>query len=95
MDERLQLRHEVPRLGLKAKVRGRTVRDLALEVLDLATAGLSARNRLDSAGTNETGFLDPLRTTAESGKTPAEIKLDLYHGRWNQSVDPVFTEFAY
>jgi glutamate--cysteine ligase len=36
-----------------------------------------------------------LQEIAESGKCPAEEKLELYNGRWNRSVDPVFTEFAY
>jgi glutamate--cysteine ligase len=95
MEERLQLRHEVPRLGLRATIRGRSVQSLALELLELAGAGLRARNRLDSSGDNETGFLEPLQNTAASGKTPAEIKLERFHGRWGGCVDPVFTEFAY
>jgi glutamate--cysteine ligase len=95
MEERLKLRHEVPRLGLKAEIRGRTVREIALEVIELASRGLSARGRLNAAGDNETGFLSPLQDVAESGVTPAERKLGLYHGDWNGSVDPVFTECSY
>ena len=41
------------------------------------------------------GELTALRVIAESGITPAEEKLTLYHGRWRGSVDPIFTEFAY
>ena len=26
---------------------------------------------------------------------PAEEKLELFHGRWRGSVDPIFAEFAY
>ena len=95
MEERLKLRSEVPRLGLGAVVRGRTVREIALEVIELARQGLAARARLNAAGDNETGFLSPLQDVAERGETPAERKLKLYHGDWNQSVDPVFTECAY
>jgi glutamate--cysteine ligase len=41
-------------------------------------------------------FLTALRGIAESGRTPpAEEKLELFHGRWRGSVDPVFAEFAY
>ena len=40
-------------------------------------------------------YLDQLAEIAETGITPAEQLLSLYHGRWNQSVDPVFHEFAY
>jgi glutamate--cysteine ligase len=95
LEERLRLRAEVPRLGLQATVGGRSVRDIARDVLDIAHEGLKARNRINAAGDNETGFLGPLLETVESGRTPAERKLELYHGRWDRSVDPVFEAFAY
>mgnify|MGYP001813929213 FL=1 len=95
MEERLKLRHDVPRMGLKAEIRGRTVQDIAGEVLDLAYRGLTARARLNGAGDNETGFLTPLRQVVESGETPAERKLRLYNGAWKESVDPVFFECSY
>jgi len=95
MEERLRLRSDVPRLGLKAEIRGRTVRDLALEVIELARQGLAARARLNAAGDNETGFLSPLQEVADKGVTPAERKLDWYQGKWRKSVDPVFSQCAY
>ena len=95
MEERIRLRAEVPRLGLRAEVRGRSVRDMARELIELARKGLAARGRLNAAGDNETGFLSPLQEVAETGVTPAERKLALYHGAWNGSVDPVFTECSY
>jgi glutamate--cysteine ligase len=95
MEERLKLRADVPRLGLRATVRGRTVQSIALEIIELARIGLSARKRLNSAGDNESGFLTPLQEVAERGITPAERKLALYLGEWNGSVDPIFTECAY
>jgi glutamate--cysteine ligase len=95
MEERLQLRNDAPRLGLKASIRGRSLQSLALEVLELSSAGLTGRARLNASGENETGFLEPLFANAESGLTPADRKLELYHGRWKESVDPVFVEGAY
>jgi glutamate--cysteine ligase len=95
MEERLRLRSDVPRLGLRAEIRGRTVRDLALEVIELARQGLAARARLNAAGDNETGFLSPLQEVADMGITPAERKLDWYQGKWQKSVDPVFSQCAY
>jgi len=95
LEERIRLRAEVPRLGLRAQVRGRSVQDIARELIELARAGLAARGRLNATGDNETGFLSPLQEVAESGVTPAERKLALYHGAWNGSVDPIFTECAY
>jgi len=95
MEERLQLRRDAARLGFKARVRGRTLQEIAQEVLELSLAGLSARNRLDAAGDNETGFLKPLIENAASGMTPADRKLQRFAGEWNGSVDPIFEECAY
>ncbi|MBT8061985.1 MAG: glutamate--cysteine ligase [Xanthomonadales bacterium] len=95
MEERLELRRDAPKLGLRAEIRGRSLQDLSLDLLDIASAGLNARKRLNASGDNETGFLAPLQETAQSGITPADRKLALYHGRWNESVDPIFSECAY
>jgi glutamate--cysteine ligase len=95
MEERLQLRHDVPRQGLRAAIRGRSVQSLALEILELSAEGLTARNRLGASGDNETSYLEPLRTIAESGQSPADLKLELFNGAWGGSVDPVYSEFSY
>lgn len=95
LEERIKLRGDVPRLGLNASIRGRSVRELARELIELASAGLAARDRLNAAGDDETGFLSPLQEVAETGITPAERKLALFQGPWKGSVDPVFTECAY
>ncbi len=89
------LRREVPRTALKTAIGNRTVRDLALDVLEISRHGLSRRTRLDGAGTDEAPFLDTLMETAESGRTPAEEMLDAYGTRWNGSVDPMFSDYAY
>jgi glutamate--cysteine ligase len=93
--DREQLRRDVPRAALKAEFRGRTVQTLAKEVLAIARAGLQRRAVPDKKGRDESRFLDILDEIAASGRCPAEEKLALYNGRWNGSVDPIFTEFAY
>ena len=95
MAERHALRDGVPKQALKLPFRGGTVRDIAIEALRIAHAGLQRRARADACGIDESGFLDPLLEIAESGETPAERKLALFHGAWNGNVDPVFREFAY
>lgn len=93
--ERHALRDGVPRHALKLPFRGATVHALAMQALDIARAGLSRRARCNPQGADETMFLDPLLEVALSNQTPAERKLELFHGRWGGSVDPVFREFAY
>jgi glutamate--cysteine ligase len=90
------LRSEVPRTALKTPFKGRTVRDVALDVLRIARAGLKARQALDRGGMgDERPFLDTLDEIADSGRTPAEELLEAYNTRWQGSVDPAFKEFAY
>jgi glutamate--cysteine ligase len=71
------------------------VRDLALEALKISVAGLQRRARLNSQGTDESRFLEPLIEFAEANETPAERKLALFHGEWQGDIDRVFREFAY
>jgi glutamate--cysteine ligase len=94
-EERQQLRDEVPRLGLAATIRGRTVLDLAKQCLDIARAGLARRKRIDSTGQNETRYLAPIEQFVARGITPAQELLEKYRGPWKGSVEPVFTEYAY
>lgn len=95
MAERNALRDGVPKHALKLPFRGATVRELAIEALKIAEAGLKRRARLNNEGADETGFLAPLQEFALANETPAERKLALFHGPWGGSVDPVFREFAY
>jgi len=95
MEERHALRDGVPRQALKLPFRGGTVRDLASETLKIATHGLKRRARLNRNGADESIFLEPMIEIVEANQTPAERKLELFHGPWGGSVDPVFREFAY
>jgi glutamate--cysteine ligase len=93
--ERQKLRTDVPKLGLDAKIRGRSVREVAGEVLALSRNGLERRERKLYDGRDESDFLEPLEEIIERGKTPAEELLALYRGIWGGSVDPAFELLAY
>jgi len=95
LPERETLRADVPKLGLAARVRGRSLTDIGTQVLALAQAGLQNRRRYSESGRDEAIYLDPLLATLQSGRSPAEDMLDAFHGRWQGSVDPLFKEYAY
>lgn len=96
LTERQSLRDAVPELALDAPLPGGgRLRDIAGEVLDIAHAGLAARGRLNGAGDNETGFLDPLREIVRSGKVPAQVLLDRYHGEWGGDISRVYGEASF
>jgi glutamate--cysteine ligase len=93
--ERHALRDGVPKDALALRFREHSVRELALEAVKIAKHGLKRRNVQGHRGTDESIYLEPLEEIALSGKTQADTKLELFHSRWNGSVDPVFREYAY
>ncbi|WP_421952566.1 glutamate--cysteine ligase [Pelagibacterium sp.] len=93
-EERQTLRNDVPRLALKTPFRDGTLFDIAKQALAISRSGLKARNKLNWEGADETVFLKPLDFTIETGKTPAERLLDLYHGEWNGDISRVFSDYG-
>jgi glutamate--cysteine ligase len=95
LEEHQYLRDVVPTQALHTPFRGRTLNAVAAKAVEIADAGLKARSRLDGQGDNESHFLALLRSRVEREKCPAEYLLDDFHGRWQGSIDPIFTECAY
>ncbi len=94
-EERQSLRDDVPRLGLAAKIRGRELRSVALDMLAISQGGLKRRSRLNGKGEDETVRLRPLEAIAQSGRSPAEVWIERYEGPWGRSVEPVFVEAVF
>jgi len=94
-EDRQRLRDDAPRVGLAAKVRGRDLRSVALDMLAISKGALKRRARFDAKGNDETVWLRPLEAIAESGRSPAQEWIDRYEGPWGRSVDPAFVEAAF
>ncbi len=94
-DERDALRKTVPKDALNTPFRSGTVRDIALDILEISHAGLKRRSKLDSIGLDEAHYLKPLFLIAESGITPAEEMIRAFDRRWQGDINPIFQEYAY
>ena len=92
---RQELFLEAPRRGLNYEVGGRTLRAVAADLIDIARGGLKRRACLNSAGDDESGFLDILATIVERGATPAEILLDSLATRWDGGLRRMLVDEAY
>ena len=93
-EELLELRAQVPRLGLETPFRDGTLRDLARDAVRLAEQGLRARGRRNGAGEDELIFLAPLHEIAAGGPTQAERWLEKYEREWGGDVTRIFGEAA-
>ena len=96
-EEREALREDASVRGLKAELGGRTVQDIARDVLAISDRGLRARAREGAGGMvpDERHFLNALHDTVDRGETQAEELLARYHGDWNEDVTKVFGEYSY
>ena len=93
-EDRGRLRDEVPRLGLKCTISGRSLRDIGREILALARQGLARHAKHDAAGRDECSFLDPLDAVI-AGRTQAEDLIERFETRWAGDVELAFVECAY
>jgi glutamate--cysteine ligase len=94
-EERRRLRDDAARMGLKARIAGRTAQDIAKDMLVIAHEGLKRRDHLSAGMVDETGYLSEVEDIAETGFTAAERLLELYHGPWAGDVSRVFEACAY
>ena len=94
-EEVVALRNDVPKEGLRATIRGRTMCDIGYEVLGIARSGMKSRARLNGDGFDEAHFLAPLEEIVARGTTAAEKMVTEYNSVWAGSIEPVFLEYAY
>ncbi|ESQ74484.1 glutamate--cysteine ligase [Asticcacaulis sp. AC402] len=94
-DDHNKLRAMAARTGLKGDIAGRPVKDWAMDVLNIAKAGLRNRNRLSGGMVDETGYLGELFEIAASGLTPADRLLEKYHGVWQGDIRRLYADEAY
>lgn len=96
-EERETLRHDAARYGLRAEIGGRTLHDLARDVVAIAREGLAARARPGAGGAvpDETHFLNALEEIVASGETASDEMLARYRGAWGESLAPIYGEYSY
>ncbi|WP_312218257.1 glutamate--cysteine ligase [Brevundimonas sp.] len=90
-----RLRRDVTRLGLKAEVNGRSVRDIAVDMVNIAKQGLKNRARFSGGMVDERGYITELEDIAHSGVTSADRLLELYNGEWSGDISRVYRDCAY
>ncbi len=93
--QREQLRMDAAEQGLRAEIAGRTVREVAAELLGIANTGLKARAEAHEFDSDETHFLNALRDTVENGETLADEMLRKYHGEWRGDLSRIYRDYSY
>ena len=87
--QRQKMRDDVAAQGLHTEFMGRTLGEIAKNVLEIARAGLAARSHEESV------FLNVLDDEVARDKNKAQELLELYNNVWGQDIMPVFKAAAY
>ena len=90
-----QLSYDVAKDGLKAKINGDIVYEIASELISYSKQGLNKRNITDGSGLNETHFLKVLEETITTKMTPAEQLLLDYGNVWEENITNLVREMSY
>ena len=90
-ETREQARGQAIHKGLGGSLQGRAMLDIAKDIVEIAHAGLKARNIKNDKGEDERIHLAALDDRIESGKTASDRLLDLYKGEWGGDSSKIFT----
>jgi glutamate--cysteine ligase len=93
--DRERLREDAAEFGLGARVGGRTVRELAGDLLDVAGRGLTARAESGGFDADESHFLNALRDTVDRGETLADEFLRLHATEWDGDLGRLYRDYSY
>jgi glutamate--cysteine ligase len=93
--ERLALCDAAHKLGLEARAGRAALRDLGLELVQIAAAGLERARALNDRGEDESIYLLRLMDMVRQGMTAASIAIERWKGAWNYDVGRMVAGSSY
>ena len=95
--DRQQLYQDVAKYGLRASIRNKQVKEIALDLLNLSYEGLLRRGKPNVHGTkkDESEFLLPLFEILEKGSSLADEILNKYLTKWSGDLRHIYPEYCY
>ena len=83
------------KIGLEARAGRITFKELALELLNIASSGLVRQRALNDRGEDESIYLLRLIDQVRGGHSPASLTIERWKGRWNYDVDRLVEGSSY
>ena len=90
-----QLRIDAAKDGFSAMIAGRSVRDIADDLLKISREGLKRRGQPGSTYADETHFLDPLQELVDRNQTTAEFTADYFLNEIDSDLGKLLDESAF
>ena len=84
-----------PMEGLNLEIDGKKINDYAKDIISIAKNGLQNRAIKDSAGNDESGYLNQLEEIAFSGKNQAERMLEIWNEDKENALSKIYKTYSY
>ncbi len=94
-EERLMLTDTAHKIGLDARAGKIKFKELALELLRIATLGLERQRALNERGEDESIYLARLLELVRGGHNQASLTIERWKGRWNYDVRRLVENCSY
>lgn len=94
-EERVEIYHAAHRDGLRAKVRGILLAELARELIAIATSGLERQHHTNARGESESIYLERLEDLVRHGKSQGRLLAERWEGEWHRDVARLIAHTTY
>jgi glutamate--cysteine ligase len=94
-EERVALYHGAHRHGLRAKIRGIALAELAQEVLAIAASGLKRQAQTNERGEDENIYLERLTELVRYGKSNGRLLAERWAGVWHGDIHELIKHTTY
>lgn len=94
-EERLEAYDSAHKNALKAKIKGISFRELAIELFNIAKNGLIKQNDLNDKGQNETIYLNHIEEDINNGICPADKIVEKWENEWKGDIKKLINHCAY
>lgn len=84
-----ELRYNVPKSAMNAKIKNYRSKDIAKEILYIAEKSLIEHNN------GEEKYLEPIKEYTEKGLSPADVILKNWYGIWNKDIKKLIKYASY
>ena len=93
--ERLKFNDQAHKLGLDARAGKVRLKELALELLQIAIVGLGRQKALNARGEDESIYLVRMLDLVRSGHSQASLTIERWKSRWNYDVRRLVEDCSY
>ncbi len=93
--ERLEINNASHKGGLEARAGRATLKDLSVELLNIASTGLQRQRALNERGEDETIYLWRLMEQVRGGYSQAALTINKWKGRWNYDIKRLVAGTSY